>query len=159
EAYVARQRYWEPQIAMVALVGRTDAMKRRLLEHLDNSSVPHWATGSLLDGWSMDDAEVASRLREVANGPADRASRIAPYLPRIIADRIGCRARLLSILKDPTCHRPDFVLDGLEQLGTRDDVEAMDTILALLPERPAWRTIPIHDVIGRIIQYYAWEPR
>jgi hypothetical protein len=159
EACAARQPHWEPQIAMLALVGRTDAMKRRLLDQLNSSSIPHWATGSLLDGWGMEDGEVASRLREVANGPADRASRIATYFPRIIADRIACRARLLSILKDPTCHRPDFVLDGLEQLGTRDDVEAMDTILALLPARPVWRTIPMFEVIGRIIQYYAWESR
>ena len=160
EIYASRQRYMDHHLAMVALVGRTDAMKRRLLERLDISDVPHWAAGSLLEGWGMEDVEAACKLHEVANGPADRASRIASYLPQIIADRSSCRARLLSVLKDPTCHRPDFVLDGLEQLGTQDDVEAMDTILALLPERSAWRpTISIHDMIGRIIQYYAWEPR
>ena len=107
----------------------------------------------------MDDAEVAARLREVANGPADRASRIAPYIPGIVDDPIACLARLLSVLRDPDCHRPDFVLDGLERLGTHDDVEAMDIILSVLSERPAWRTNLVHDVIGRIIQYYAWELR
>jgi hypothetical protein len=159
DAHFAGRRYVEPQLALAALVGRTDAMKRRLLEDLNISGVPHWAARSLLEGWGMGDADVASGLHEIASGPADLASRIALYLPEIIPDRARCRDRLLAILEDASCTRADFVLDGLDTLGTRGDVGAMDTIMALLPERPRWRTDPIHDVIGRIIQFYAWDPR
>jgi energy-coupling factor transporter ATP-binding protein EcfA2 len=159
DEWVATRRYDEPQIAMAAMVGRTDAMKRTLLAHLDDSSVPHWAAEALLEGWGMGDAEVASKLLKVALGSAERASRIGPYLPKIIADKAHCRERLLSILKAPECSRADFVLQGLQELGTRDDVEAVDIIIGLLPERPKWRSGAILEVYGHVIQFYSWDPR
>jgi hypothetical protein len=159
DAWAARKPDHEPEIALVSGVGRTDAMKRTLLTHLDASDVPHWAASALLEGWGMGDAEVASRLQAVASGPADRASRIAPSLPEIIGDTPRCRERLLSLLKDPSCRRTDFVLDALGKLGTHDDVDAVDAILALLTDRPTWRTDSLQAIYGHVIQNYAWEPR
>jgi energy-coupling factor transporter ATP-binding protein EcfA2 len=159
DAWMAKLRYDEPQIAMAAMIGRTDAMKRRLLTHLDGSSVPHWAAGALLEGWGLGDDEVGPKLLEAALGSAERASLIGPYLPKIIADKTLCRERLLSILKDPECIRADFVLLGLQEIGTCDDVEAVDIIFELLPKRPMWRSGEIHHVDRHVIQLYWWDPR
>jgi len=62
----------------------------------------------------MDDPEVATALSELAMTP--KAAEIGFLLPRIIPDAETCRERLMMLLRDPQCRRPDFVLSGLWQL-------------------------------------------
>ena len=121
-------RSWEPTAAFAALVGRTPLGKRKLLEYLSSSSVPHWATDALLEGWGMDEPQVGSALRFTAD--SQRAVRIAGLLPRIIDDREECYQRLIALLREPSCERPDFVMSGLVELGTD---RQNDVIKASLP--------------------------
>ena len=69
-----------------------------------------------IEGWGMQDQLVAQRLNQLAFGPTNRASLIASYIPRIINDKTICRNRLMDLLRDPSCERPDFVIEGLKTL-------------------------------------------
>ncbi len=84
---------------------------------LATSSVPFWASGALLEGWGMGDPDVSSALEARASAEAGKALRIAIDLPEMIRDKERCRQRLLDILRDPACERPDMVLMGSENLA------------------------------------------
>jgi hypothetical protein len=90
----------------------------------------------------MEDQEVARSLTAMAHGPASQASRIGFLLPRIIEDDKRCRDRLLELLKDPECDRPDFVMQGLEALDENGSTpEIVDAVLAsdfLSKEKRRW---------------------
>jgi hypothetical protein len=156
DEWIPKQEYREPEIAMAAMVGRTPKAKAKLLSSL-SSSTPHWPAGALIEGWGMEDAEVATGLTQVAFGRTAEASRIGYLLPEIIEDRAKCRSRLLELLRDPKCARPDFVMMGLVAQGnTQDDTEVVDTVLNLSLEREAL----FHgDVIGRLITGYSSNQR
>jgi hypothetical protein len=159
EEWFKRPHHLEPTIAAAALVGRTVESKQRLLTQLATSSVPFWASGSLLEGWGMGDPDVAAALGTMAFGDAGKASLIAADLPEIIEDRERCRQRLLEILRDPGCERPDMILDGLRTLGTQGDVEAAENVLAVLEQRPEWKSHPLWAMNARVITLYPWDER
>ena len=100
----------------------------------------------------MQDPDVAGRLCEIALGPVGTASQIAPLLPQILLDKTACRQRLLEILRDPTCERPDFVLGGLARLGnTHDDTEVVDSVLQHVDRENRFYDV----VVGRLITSYS----
>lgn len=131
DRWIPKQDYREPEVSMAAQVGRTPTAKAKLLSSLVDASFPHWTAQGLLDGWGMEDEEVARSLIAMADGPASQASRIGFLLPRIIGDSKRCRDRLLELLKDPECERPDFVMQGLEASDENaSDTEIVDAVLA-----------------------------
>jgi hypothetical protein len=142
DEWIPRQEFSESAVSLAAQVGRTPVAKAKLLSSLANARFPHWTAQSLLDGWGMEDEEVAQSLRAIAHGPASQASRIGYLLPRIIEDDKRCRDRLLELLKDPECERPDFVMQGLKALDEELlDTEIVDAVFDsdfLSKERASW---------------------
>ena len=154
-----RPHHLEPAIAAAALVGRTVRFKQKLLSMLNTSSVPFWASGSLLEGWGMEDPEVSGALEAVAFGEAGKASCIAVDLPEIVRDKDRCRQRLLDILRNPACKRPDIVFEGLGKLGTQGDFEAAEIVFTVLNQRPEWMEHPLWAMRARVIRLYSWDGR
>ena len=144
---------WEPTAAFAVLVGRTPLGKRKLLESVSTSSIPQWAADALLEGWGLQDPEVSSILRVTADSP--RAVRIAALLPRIIDDRERCYERLIALLSEPGCERPDFVVSGLVQLGTDHQ---NDVIKAALPFVDNSRMFG-DSVAGILMEHFARDPQ
>lgn len=142
DEWMPKQRFSEPEVSLAAQVGRTSVAKAKLLASLADTGIPHWAAQGLLDGWGMEDEEVARILMAMAYGPASQASRIGFLLPRIIKDDVQCRDRLLELLKDSECDRPDFIMHGLEALDEEVlDPEIVDAVLDsdfLSKERERW---------------------
>src|SRR5262249_34380999 len=103
--------------------------------------------------------EIAAPLRAMATGEARKACLIACDLPAIMPNPEECRRRLLGFLKDPTCPRPDLVLDALETLGATADTEALQTILTFLNEGPRWRPAGLHGLHARLNRLYSWDTR
>jgi len=132
DAWIPRQEYQEPDVSAAALVGRTTIAKAKLLA-LNKSHIPFWSAKSLLDGWGMSDPEVSALLTGMAYASAAETSQIGHLLPRIVTSPSECRKRLLDVLKDPNCERPDFVLRGLGDLGnTQGDNEAIEIVFERL---------------------------
>ncbi|NAS89084.1 hypothetical protein C4E24_05030 [ANME-1 cluster archaeon AG-394-G21] len=156
DEWMSRQEHFEGEVSMAALVGRTPIAKAKLLSSLSSSS-PYWPADFLLEGWGMQDTEVAERLTRIAFGSTAEASQIGYLLPKIIEDKTKCRSRLLELLRDPKCKRPDFIMSGLKALGnTEGDTEVVDAVLNLLPNRE----IGYHkDIIARLIAGYSSDPR
>jgi len=155
DEWMPKQEHHEPEISMAAMVGRTPIAKAKLIS--SRSYIPHWSAGALIEGWGMQDTEVAERLTQIAFGSAVEASQIGYLLPKIIEDKAKCRNRLLELLRDPECKRPDFVMSGLSALGnTEDGTEVVDTVLNLLQNRERGR---YEDVITHLIVGYSSDQR
>lgn len=131
DKWIINQKFDELNISLAALTGRTSVGKQRLLEMLVTSKFPHWPANSLLQGWGLSDPEVNSALTEMSLGDTKTSSRIAHLMPQIIIDQKQCRKRLLELLLDDDCERPDFVLTGLIALGDiGDNDNILDIVLA-----------------------------
>nr|QNO56865.1 hypothetical protein KGHFPOIM_00007 [Methanosarcinales archaeon ANME-1 ERB7] len=156
DEWMSRQEHCGGEVLMAALVGRTPIAKAKLLTSL-SSSFPHWPADFLIEGWGMQDTEVAERLTRIAFGSTAEASQIGYLLPKIIEDKTKCRSRLLELLRDPKCKRPDFIMSGLKALGnTEGDTEVVDTVLNLPPNREIWYHM---EIIARLIAGYSSDPR
>lgn len=116
------------EVAYFVRIGWTETGKKRLLEGL-GQSFPFWAAEALLDQWGMDDPEVAAALRDLAM--THKAAEIGFLLPRIIPDGEMCRERLMALLREPQCRRPDFVLSGLWEL--KQPEHSSEIVEAALP--------------------------
>jgi hypothetical protein len=115
-----------------ALVGRTPIMKAALIKNMEEWD-PFWAVGALLEGWGMNDPEVAQILTDRL-GRAD-ACEIAQYVPRILGDPEAARARLLALLTSPESHRIDLVLHGFAELKPSNNrKEIVDAVVPLLSD-------------------------
>ena len=156
--WIPRQRFAENHVAYAALVGRTPVARNALVDQLDQSSVPHWAAHSLLEGWPQDE-QATEKLRAIAWGPVGQASDIAFLLPQIITDVRACRERLIALFEDPDCGRPDFVLQGLEALGIEADTEESDRIFAAFAGRGDWQTHPLYAPRSHIISILRSDAR
>src|ERR1019366_537984 len=90
-----------------------------------------------LDGWGMEDLDVGPKFAEIAARPPARSAEFAYLFPRIIRNADECRSKLLSLLQDPSCRRPDLVLEGLRTLGgPKPDTEVVDAVVRCDPSRP-----------------------
>jgi hypothetical protein len=159
EGWLARTNSDPLDAARGALITMTDSAKARLLALLE-SGLPHWPALALLDGWGMQDPDVAAKFNEIAARPSARSAAFAHLFPRIIGDPGECRRRLLSLLHDSDCRRPDLVLEGLRTLaGPRPDTEAVDAALRCDPTRSDvfWLTRDACTLV--LIQGYHDDPR
>ena len=157
DKWILRQEYSEPEVSWAALVGRTPIGKAKLLE-LDNVLFPHWFVQSLLEGWGMSDSQVSEALMGMAYKAARETSRIGHLLPSIVTDFAKCRGRLLDVLKDQACERPDFVLRGLQTLGsTEGDNEAVEIVLDRLASQTSLPNR--YGVMSGLFLSYSWDSR
>jgi hypothetical protein len=106
----------EREFSLIAAVGGTSTIKKKLVDLLDHW-VPFWAAGTLLREWGMADPEVAAALSSMASQP--RSSEIAQYIPQIIADPTLARQKLLELVRNPESRRLDFIIRGFSELTER----------------------------------------
>jgi hypothetical protein len=124
------------EISFFVRIGWSEIGKKKLLESL-SQSFSFWSVEALLDHWGMADHEVSTALNELAQSP--RAAEIAYLLPRIITNPESCRQRLMALLRDPNCRRPDFVLRGLVQLNQPEhNEEIVDAALPFAERESLW---------------------
>lgn len=112
------------QDVRAALIGRTVVAKNALLAGLPDQ----WPAYVLLEGWGIQDQEVSEALTRIAFGAAKEATTIGHLLPRVILDKKHCRQKLLELLTEPDCHRPDFVLWGLKELNDLERKDATEEV-------------------------------
>ena len=114
DRWLPRAVHQEPYMSRAALIGRTEVARKLLVDLVCNSRFVHWTANALFDGWS-NDGDVKCLLRNLALGPADKASTLGPLLRKLFDVEDG-RRRLLELLADEGCGRPDFVLDEAADL-------------------------------------------
>ncbi|HEY0101041.1 MAG TPA: NACHT domain-containing protein, partial [Pyrinomonadaceae bacterium] len=137
-----------------ALVGRTTLAKSLLIDSL-HSKHAGLAAQTLLEGWGLQDQDVAQALLSAANGPHEWASQLGEYLPLIITDVDICRRRLLELISHAPPSAVDSVLKGLASLGeTFDDAEVVDAVLQIPVDNYGHQ--PGHKAL---IKYYPWDSR
>lgn len=157
DMWIAKQKYKEPEIALVASLGRTPTFKKHLLEDLKDR-IPFWSADALLKEWGIYDLEVSAILLPLVNGPAENASNFGRLLPEIIKDREVSRVRLKEILKDPKCERVDFVMDGLIKLEDyKDGKETVDIALDILAGKK--KDQHKDSLVADLAAYYHSDPR
>jgi hypothetical protein len=145
--------------AWAALIMRTDVGKTKLLVMLE-TGFPYWPAWALMEGWGMKDPDVAAKFSEFASRPPDRAGDYAYLFPRIISDANECRHRLLSLLRDKSCRRPDLVLEGLRTLGgPQPDTEVVDAVVRNNPSRPGVFWIDRDQSMITLIRGFKGDPR
>ena len=156
DEWAEKAEHLDWKIPAAAAVGRTETFKRRLLEILKKSSVPHWSARALLEIWGISDTEVSSMLNDFISDPR-KASKIGHLLPKIIPVKEESRRYLLQLLKNPECERPDFVLGGLVELGANgQDQEVIVAVLTLLAEERA--AVFRDNVKATLIVHFADSP-
>jgi len=111
-----------PEMALAGLLGKTQFMKQRLIEAL-NEHLPFWPAESLLQGWGMGDEEVASALESMAYGDAAKASAIARSIPAIVRDKAKARDRLMMLLEEPCTPWHHWIVEGLSSIQDIGDEE------------------------------------
>jgi hypothetical protein len=115
-----RSAHHYPEVSFASRLGWTSTAKRILLKNLD-VWVPFWAAEALLDGWGMDDPEVAQAITALSN--SEKGAEIGHLFPRIILDRHSCFTKLVGMLESPDCRDPARVLAGICEVMTPDDRE------------------------------------
>jgi hypothetical protein len=151
------EEVWDPIESVAALVGRTELTKRWLIRSIEKEHFPHWQASVLLEGWGMDDPQVAAALTAVVNSPPARSSRIAHLIPEILKDSDAAFQRLLEIVQDQHAARPEFGLTGIVSLGlTHRETEVLDAAFSWDLERGDHRAEAIRSVLFR---HYSQDPR
>lgn len=148
------------ELAPAALVGRTWSAKAKLLSLINNGDVDHRYVCTLLDGWGMQDGEVAETLTRIALGPAPAASRIGQLLPRIVLDEGRCRQRLLGLLGDPDCEFPNAVIQGLKTLGVAgNEPQIVDTTLDVVSNHIDTTSLAYREATVLLMEWYGEDDR
>ncbi len=148
--WMMRQKHIDAMsLSYAARFGWTALAKQKLLECL-TSWIAFWAVDALLDHWGMADPEVAVSLRELVRSPL--AADFGYVFPRIIGDRNDCYERLIALLRDRKCSRPESVLAGLIELNLPD--RAGEILEAALPFTLG-NSIRNWAVTNRLISAYA----
>ena len=118
--------------AQLAAVLKGDTAKQTMLKRLDGSKqFRFWPVWSLLEGWGMDDEEVASVLTPLARLEPEDRQHIAHHIPAIIQSCDESFQLLMEICDLPKVLRPDFVIKGFAALP--DGIEDAQAVSAVLP--------------------------
>jgi hypothetical protein len=143
--------------SILATTAASETAKNYLLAALQSTTWIHWPAKALLETWGMTDSAIASSLLEIATGPANRASSIAHLIPQILRDPVEARGRLIELLRDPSVSRADFVLSGLQAVGSNEsDQEVLSLILEQMQTRdPRFK----QEAIAYLIGDYGKDPR
>lgn len=115
DTWLLKKQHDEPDVAYAALVGCTEIAKKVLLERVKSSNYPHWAAWALLEGWGMQDGDVAATLKEIVNGDFLIASKLGHLIPIIIKDEQTAKNKIMQLVKSKGNIRLDFLLSGVEE--------------------------------------------
>ena len=144
--WLPQREFHDSEVSLLALAVRTPAVRDLLIGRLPSAAFPHWEVGSLLEGWGMEDEEVASALRDfVRSHSPGRAERIAHLIPQIIDDADEAQALLMVLLCDPYVGRPDLIIGGLSQLSYPGDID--EIVAAAKPHLNGGVSDPLSDLI------------
>lgn len=138
-------RHHDVELHALAAIDRGPEMRQALLEHLDESSFPHWRASALAEFWA-DDEEIVSRLTARLLGEPVAASQVAGIAPQLLGPDVAVDRLLaiLSALADVSSQRerPDIVATALvgatkELDRPKADIEdiASRALGTLLPRR------------------------
>jgi hypothetical protein len=154
DKWLVKQERKDKSFFKAAMVGRTTIAKSVLLQSLDTQHLP-FAAQALLQGWGMQDPEVAGALINLARQTETEAAFCGEYLPDIISDRSESRRRLLELLSSQKHRAVPYVLAGLIRLGnTQGDTEVVDAALKLPSDCDGK-----HPALGNLIKGYSSDPR
>jgi hypothetical protein len=160
DEWITKQKdFSEPEVSFAALVGRTPTSKAKLLSSLNNTRFIQLPTASLLEGWGTADDDVRKKLVKIAYGPADTASWIAHFLPRIIENEMVCQERLMEILHDPKCERIGWVIEGLKTLKQSYNADEVVGIVLEKLDRQELKGLYEDEAISRLIGTYPYDER
>ncbi|MGO9444625.1 MAG: NACHT domain-containing protein [Thiobacillaceae bacterium] len=137
------------EFTKLAVASRSEHAKHMLIDAVNKEETLgiFWPIYGLLEGWGMDDPEVAIVLNAAIEWPIGRLQYIAHQLPAIIHDKTKCRAKLLEIARLEKVKRADFLVEGFTRLGvSHDDDEVMKAIL-----RPEFYDPSIFDATEMLI--------
>ena len=159
-------RFWDLECCLISKSARA---KRLLLKTSEKTGViTEYQARWLVEGWPMDDPEVAKALSDLAE--SSTGTSIAHILPKIIVDKEACRRRLLHWLRTKGDHVAALALRGLINLGCDErDTEVADaavekfagqvpcgvrwlgvsTVIANFPHHTRVRELALHQVKNR----------
>ena len=119
------------EAAQLAAMLRSDAAKQAMLERLAiTGRYRFWPVWSLLNGWGMDDPEVAAALEPLPRIAPEERQHIAHHVPGIVGSVDQSFGLLMEICELPEVERTDFVIRGFAALGNGiDEGEAVSAVL------------------------------
>ena len=96
----------------------TDLAKQAMLDKLDNAGqFQFWPVWSLLNGWGIEDHDVAAALQPLPWNPLEDRQYIAEHIPEIVGSVDESYRLLVEICNLPDLSRVDFVVRGFTALG------------------------------------------
>ena len=120
------------EAARLAAMLRSDTAKRAMLNRLvDTESYRFWPVWSLLQGWGIDDPEVADALKPLPRSPPEERQHIARHVPEIVGSVDESFRLLMEICNLPEVSRTDFVIGGFATL--KNEIDEGETVSAILP--------------------------
>ena len=127
------------EAARLAAMLRSDAAKRAMLRSLaESDEFRFWPVWSLLQGWGIEDPEVAAALKPLARIPAEERQHIAHHIPAIVGSVNESFRLLMDICDLAEVSRTDFVIRGVAALGNEiDEWVAVSAILPHVRKPPA----------------------
>ena len=144
------------EAAQLAAMLRSDAAKRAMLRSVaETEQLRFWPVWSLLQGWGIDNPEVAAVLEPLPRIPPEERQHIAHHVPAIVGSVDESFRLLMEICDLPEVSRTDFVIGGFAALGNEiDEGEAVSAILPHMRKSPAGFTGE-----GRLIARFHADPR
>jgi hypothetical protein len=161
-----QDRFWD---CALCLVSKSPRAKRFLLKPDKKAGViTEYQARWLLEGWQMDDPEVAEVLSKLVQ--SSTAPSVAHLLPEIVANKEACRHRLLDWLRTEGDDIAQRALIGLIKLGCDErDTEVVEAavqkfagqvpsgvrwwgvsdVIAHFPHHPRVRELALHQVKNR----------
>ena len=119
------------KVAQLAATVKSNIAKRAMMNWLDEAgSFVFWPVWSLVHGWGIDDPEVASILKPLAQISPKRRQHIASHIPAIVESVDESLELLIEICNLSEVGRLDYVIQGFSALGENiDDARAVSAIL------------------------------
>ena len=119
------------EAAILAAMLRSDSSKRAMLRSVAETGLfRFWPVWSLLDGWGMNDPEVAAALKPLPWVPPEERQHFAHHIPAIVGSVDESFRLLVEICRLPEVERTDFVIEGFSALGNEiDRGEAVSKVL------------------------------
>ena len=140
----------------LAALLRSDAAKRAMLSQLaDNEDFLFWPVWSLLNGWGIDDPEVADALKPLPGRPPEERQLIAHHVPEIVGSNDETFRLLMEICELPEVSRMDFVIRGFAAL--RNEIDEEEAVSAIMPHVRKPSTVFSGE--GELISRFHADPR
>ena len=142
--------------AQLAATLKSDTAKRAMLTSVAESGPwRFWPVWSLLEGWGMDDPEVAAVLKPLPRIPPDERQHIAHHVPVIVGSTDESFRLLMEVLDLPEVSRTDFVMKGFVALG--NEIDEGEAVTAILPH--VRKSVPAYSPDGELIARFHADPR